>query len=255
MWLEAIIPKEDLAALLDELTPLSFALGDEGRLWLSEPSEVELVEDAGLRVRCSARFRLPLLGFHLPVKVHTATVLLRPEVAEGPHGPALVFALEIEHADFAVLPDVVDAMVTDRINHELAKRRGDLAWSYAQTLSHVFELPGRLDPVEALVIQAAHARVKTTRTALALAVEMSASARRGGAASASARPARSLAPARAPGAANDGLSAVRRRPLTSARAPSRLGNGARLQRGAAFAGVVAAALAGGFVLGRRAMAR
>jgi hypothetical protein len=245
MWLEAIIPQEDLVELLDELAPLSFALGDEGRMWLSEPTDVRLVEGAGLRVTCSARINLPLLGGHVPVKVHTATVLLRPEVAVGPQEPSLVFVLEIEHVDFAILPDVVDDAVRDRINRELAKRRTELAWSYAKTLSHVFELPGKLDPVQALVITAKRARVETTATALALAIEMEVGARREGAALA-----RTTSATPAPSAASSSPRSSSLARIEPSRAAAR-DRATRLKRGAVFAGLVAAAVASGFTIGRR----
>jgi hypothetical protein len=238
MWLEAIIPNEDLVTLLDEFTPLSMGLGGDGRIWLAEPSEMSLVEGAGLRVTCRARLRWPVLGFRVPITVHYVTVLLRPEVVAKADGPALVFGLEIEHADFAAIPDIIDNLITNRINRELAGRRTDLSWSYAKTLSHVFDLPGRLQPMDGLAIVATNAVVKTTACAIALAIEMKASVRRPGDAKAPAPSTRT--PALPP------------RALPPARPPTpRHAGDAWARRGAVLAGVFAAAVAGAFTLGRR----
>jgi hypothetical protein len=239
MWLEAIVREEDLAVLLGELTPLSLALGDDGRLWLSEPSDVALVPGAGLRVTCSARIQWSLLGVHVPVKVHTMTVMLKPEAIEGPEGPAVVFGLQVEHADFAVLPDVLDDAVTERINEELRKRRVDLAWRYDRTLGHVFELPGSLDPAEALAVTAQHARVEVTSCAVGLAVEIAVKGRRGG-----------EEVSRAVTAGN----AAAARPPAHPHVDPRRARRDRMKRGAVVAGVagvVAAVCAGAFTLGRR----
>ncbi|MGH7293828.1 MAG: hypothetical protein ACRELB_02790 [Polyangiaceae bacterium] len=174
MWLEAIIPKEDLSAVVGELTPLTFLLGADGRLSLSEPSEVSLVEAVGLRAVCKAHVHWSVLGISVPVTLHSLAVLLRPEIHPRDGGPALVFRVEIEHADLAGVPDVIDDRVTQLLNHELETKHVELSWAYRTTLSHVFDLPEMLRPLERLAVTAGAARVSVTRDAAALAIEMTA---------------------------------------------------------------------------------
>jgi hypothetical protein len=174
VWLEAIVPKEDLSALIRGMTPLTIRLGEDGRLSLGEPTDISLVENAGLRVVCAAEIHWAVLGISVPVVVRSVTVLLRPEVEERPDGTAIVFRVEIEQADFAGLPDIVDDGITDVVNHELAAKHVELSVPYQRLLGHVFELPDVLQPPERLELVAGGAQLRTTTDALALAIEMSA---------------------------------------------------------------------------------
>jgi hypothetical protein len=179
MWLEAIVPKEDLSALVAEFTPLTILLGEDGRLSLSEATDVSLVEGVGLRVVCKAQVHWSVLGLSVPVTLHSLAVLLRPEIEPRDGAPALVFRVQIEHADLAGLPDVIDDRVTGLVNHELEARHVELSWGYGNTLSHVFDLPETLRPLEQLALVAGSARVKVTHDAMALAIEMTARVDRG----------------------------------------------------------------------------
>lgn len=225
MWLEAVVLQEDLSTLVAELTPLTIRLGDDGRLLLSEPSDVSLVEDVGLRVVCKAQLHWSILGLSVPVTLHSLTLLLKPAIARRDDHWALVFSLEIEHADLAGVPDVIDARVTELVNHELAAKRVELSWGYSRTLSHVFDLPSTLEPPEQLDVTAGRAQVKATRNALALAIEMQTHVlREGSRRGAPTKPAIRAAVVPVP------------RPLWT--------------RGAILGGLLVAALCGAFALGR-----
>jgi hypothetical protein len=179
VWLEAVVPQEDLSALVNEFTPVTIRLGDDGELWIHEPSDVSLVENVGLRVVCKARLRWSVLGIALPVTLRSLTVLLRPEIASRPNGPALVFKLEIEEADLVGIPALVDQGATELVNRELAAKHVELAWGYAATLSHVFDLPDALRPLEQLALTVTGAQVKSTNRALGLAIQIGAKVNRG----------------------------------------------------------------------------
>lgn len=227
MWLEAIVPKEDLTAVVAELTPLTIRLGDDGRLSLSKPTEVALVEGVGLRVVCTGQVHWSMLGVAVPVNLHSLAVLLRPEVDPRDGAPAVVFRVEIEHADVAGLPDVIDDRVTQLVNRELRAKHVELSWGYGATLSHVFDLPETLQPLERLALQAGSARVRVTPTAAALAIEMTARGDRG-------QPKR--APVSIPADRRDDPSPSTARPTWT--------------RMAVVAGLLAGALSAAFALGR-----
>ena len=108
MWLEAIVSKDDVTALMAELLPMCIHLGEapdaEHYLELFEAKQVSLVEGQGLRMTCRARIRWPILGMDLPVTVESVTLLLCPSIQSAPGRDELVFKLEVDAIDFRVGP-------------------------------------------------------------------------------------------------------------------------------------------------------
>jgi hypothetical protein len=179
MWIEAIVSAEELRQTLSRFAPVTIRLGDEGgELALDSPSQVTLLPDKGARVVCRARLVWPLLGVHVPIAMKSLVVLLCPLIEAQPEGGELVFKLEIEHADFALIPTFIDDRLTTRINTELAKKRIELSWRYAETLDHVFRMPDALDGVDALGLVVTGAVVKVTKEAVGLAVSLRSDVRR-----------------------------------------------------------------------------
>lgn len=180
MWIEAIVLRQDLLALARQMSPVQIRLGDDGRLDLSDPSEVVLVEGVGLRFTCEAKLHWSFLGISIPISIHALTVVVEPQVEVQEGAECVVFALRIEHADVAGLPTIIDERITDLVNQELAAKRIELAWPYGATLDHEFMLPSDLRPLEALKLQAVEARVKVTGDAFGLAIRFRATAARVG---------------------------------------------------------------------------
>ena len=172
MWVEAILMKEDLSKLIGQFLPVTIRLGDtdDGELALHDPSDVSLVADVGLRVVCKAKVHWPVLGIDVPVTLHSLTVVLRPEAMRGEHGDAIVFKIEIEHADLAGVPSIIDDRITEFVNKELAAKHVALTWDVADTLATAFELPDTLQPLDALRLGVGGVRVKVTEDALGIAV-------------------------------------------------------------------------------------
>ena len=180
MWLEAILAKSDFVALLPELTPLTINLSGGGTVELDEPSGVELVADVGLRVTCKAKLHWPVLGIQVPVTLHSLTAVAKPQIAETSTGDRLVFTFNVEKADFAGLPDVVDEKITEKINEALVRDHVALEWDFTDTLSHVFPMPATLDHLEALGLQVAWGEVRVTPDAVVFAVSFHARVMRTG---------------------------------------------------------------------------
>jgi hypothetical protein len=257
MWLEAIVPKDDLTHLAAEILPLTVHLGNDGELFLHDPTEVALVADVGLRLVCAVRLRWSVLGISVPITVRSVSVLLRPEVVAAGDGDKIAFKLEIDHLDMAGLPAGIDAGIVHLVNRELEAKHLDLSWGYAATLSHVFDLPDMLRPSEKLELAVDGARVRATEDALGLAIQFKARVHRQ---DGSALPAAAAAPLPSPMA--NGV----RQPVEPAPAVHSAGAGERLPRGgtppttglgvgwiegAAFASVSAAMLVAGYAIGKR----
>jgi hypothetical protein len=171
MWIEVLISQKDLAEVAGQMAPLTIQLGKDGRLEVTDPSEVRLVEGQGLLLTCKARLRWSVLGVDVPVTIRTLSLRVRPEIVRDEGGASsLAFAFHIENADIAVLPGLLDRSVTDLVNRELEARRHDLSWHYGETLSHSFKLPAALHPLETIDVSAVDAQVKLAGAMLAFAV-------------------------------------------------------------------------------------
>jgi hypothetical protein len=177
MWLEAILTREDLQGVAEKFSPLKLLLGDSGSLLLLAPEEVSLIADKGIVVKCDATLHWPVLGFEVPVSMRGLLVHVLPSVEERPDGATLVFRLQIDHAGVAMLPSFFDHTVTARVNQALTEKGVELAWNFVKTLSHVFGLPASFASAAGLSLKATAGRVKTTETALGLAVDFEASVR------------------------------------------------------------------------------
>jgi hypothetical protein len=170
MWAEAILQRQDLSLLVGHLLPMTIHL-DGARLSLRDPTEISLLPDVGLRVACKADIHWPVLGIEVPVAVNALHVIIRPEIANSSNPPAaLVFKLEIEHADLAGLPTFVDNRITERANAALAAKHAEMAWDFVKTLSHTFPISKSLVPIEAIDLGVSDARVKVTSEAVGLAI-------------------------------------------------------------------------------------
>ncbi len=170
MWVEAIFSQADLRELVEKFLPLTIHFGDEGSFVVSDPTEISLVKGAGLRVACRAKVHLPVLGIDIPVTIKALTILLRPVILKKESGDSLVFRIEIEHADLAGIPTIIDNQITHRVNKMLADKEVDMAWEFTKTLSYSFDLPATLAPINAMSIIAAWGEVRVSDDALALVV-------------------------------------------------------------------------------------
>ena len=177
MWIEAIISQDDFESLAVELLPLAIHLGasdSEHYLLLSAATALSLVEGRGLRFTCNAQIRWPVLGVDVPINVHGLTVLVEPSVAEG--SDSLQLGIQLERANVSWLPALVDAKIVEAVNEALHRRRADLSWNFAETLSHEFALPELVQPLRALNLKAGWGKVRVTAEAMVLVISFRASA-------------------------------------------------------------------------------
>ncbi len=169
MWIETILSKEDLTTLAIQFMPLELKLSERGELAVSDPTDITLVPGVGLRLVCKAKLHWPVLGIVVPVTLNSLTIVLRPEMVQRTTGDALVFKVEIEHADIAGVPTMIDDKITAKVNEELAAKHVELSWGYPTTLSHVFKLPAAIAPIDTFEIDVARGKVVVTENAVTLA--------------------------------------------------------------------------------------
>ena len=175
VWIEAVVGKEDLIAIANRIAPIELKLGDAGgTLRLEDPSEICLVPAVGLHMQCIAHLHWPVLGMKIPVTIKPLTILVLPEIDKREKGDALVFKLQIEHADVTTVPTIIDNEITNLINRELIKKNIDFAWNFADTLTHEFDLSEVLPPIRSLGLDVVGGTVRVTEDSLVLAVSFAA---------------------------------------------------------------------------------
>jgi hypothetical protein len=170
MWLEAILTKQDVWNLALQFAPLNLRLGEHSELQIDTPVEVSLVPDNGIEIRCSGKVHWPLLGITVPATLRSIVIRITPRVEKREGQRALVFGLQLERIDVVHLPALFDHRLAARVNEELSAKHIELAWKFADTLSHVFDLPDALASSATLGLHVDAGAVKITDSALAFAV-------------------------------------------------------------------------------------
>jgi hypothetical protein len=125
-------------------------------------------------MKCTAHLHWPVLGVKIPVTIRPLSVRLLPEIDKREKGDALVFKLQIEHADVATVPTIIDNEITDLINRELVKKNIDLSWNFADMLSYDFDLSKILPPIQSLGLKVIGGMVRVTDDSLVLAISFAA---------------------------------------------------------------------------------
>ncbi len=176
MWVEAILATADLEKAMSDFCPLKIHLGEDGNgsLVVSDPRDVELVPDVGLRMSVTIEVHWPVLGIQIPVSVRSATLEVKPEIPKKPEGAPLTLKLRLDGVDISIFPSVVDRGIVDLVNKELEAKHVELSWNFIETLSHAFELPVALASARGIDLRAAWGSVKITSEALVLAVSFEA---------------------------------------------------------------------------------
>lgn len=173
MWLEAVLTRDDFVNMLDEFLPVSLSLDEEERtrtLWLGPATDIALVEGVGLRVACPAKLVWTVLGIATPITLDTLQVVVRPEIRERKSGQALAFVMQLEEADIAGVPSLIDHTIMHAVNAALAER--EIAWHFTRSLSRRVDLGDRFDPIDALSIDVSWGKERVTADAIVLAISL-----------------------------------------------------------------------------------
>jgi hypothetical protein len=181
MKLHVAFSRDEIVTFAGQWLPLKLLLGgptkDERFLQLSDPSAIELVPNAGLRIACRAQIRWPVLGITVPITARSVSVLLRPSIAQIDQQPALVFRPKIEHADLSGVPARLDATVTDAINRALSERVKP-TWQFGTMLTRTIAMPAILATTSAIDLQVQSGAVEVSHDAFTFQLTLSAAAPR-----------------------------------------------------------------------------
>lgn len=182
MWIEAIFAREDFVRIVEQLLPLTIAIGDDGdHLSLHDPSEVTLVPEQGVRLGCKASVRYTLIGIAVPIVINTVTVLLKPEIEKREGGrDALVFSFVIEDADLAGIPAFVDTKIREKVNEVMKTKRVAFAWEFGDMLTQTVKLPDSLKPLQSMSLEVAWGKFRVTDEAFVMAISFHSSVARTG---------------------------------------------------------------------------
>jgi len=178
MWVEAVLSKEDLTQVVGDFLPTTIRLGEDGELHLEDPSDVKLVENDGLYIRCHGRVKWAVLGLTVPVTVKGVAAILSPSILSTPEGDKLAFSVRIEDLDLALVPGILDDQIAGKLNAALAE--APLVWNFTETLSHVFNLPPALHAPQSIGLRVQWGKARVTEDALVLVVSFHADITRSG---------------------------------------------------------------------------
>jgi hypothetical protein len=171
MQLCAILTKDDLASVIEQITPLRVTVRPRRVITLGRPCKVELVAGAGLRVRGDARFTWDVGGLTIPVTLRSWQIMLVPSFAARNGGHVLAFDPVLEDLDFKRVPMFLDGRIAEAINDGLAANKHKLSWDFEKTLSLVRPLPDKISPAGEMTLAPTGGNVTVTATDLRLTLE------------------------------------------------------------------------------------
>jgi len=174
MQLCAVLTKEELVAVVRELTPFELELAGQSRrkISLGRPTQLELVAGAGLRVGGEARITWDALGLAFPIKLRRWQVLLVPSIAVRGGAQVLAFDPELEVLDLEHVPGFLDERIASAINDGLSSQKARLAWNFTRTLGWKRGLPARFAPSSRFELVPGAGRVEVTSNELRLSVDL-----------------------------------------------------------------------------------
>ena len=180
--LVARLEESTLREILDELLPITIALDDPdkpdgpnpGRWVRIEPAkEVDFIAGEGLRLVSAGQMRWVTAGVPVEATLHSARVMLRPQVVKDKHGGRLVFRPSLESADLKNVPALLDRGIVAVVNRQLEARGDELAWDFGRTLSVAVPVPPALQGIASLQLDARNASVTVTADAIELGLTVS----------------------------------------------------------------------------------
>ena len=177
MRLEAHLPHATLARLIRELAPVRIHMvpPEEGNRWLEldEPSLIQPVPGRGLRIQSTGRLRFDIGGVPLAVRIKALSLVLEPAVVgRRQKTPRLAFAIHLEEGDLAGVPAFLERPMIRRINAALNPESTKMVWAFVDTLTRRFELPDRLEPLDALALTATDGEIHVDEEGTHFAMEL-----------------------------------------------------------------------------------
>lgn len=146
MQLRAVVRRDDVIGLLEEITPLRVELSrrPQRAISIGRPTTLDFVPEVGIRVCLDARISWDVVGVTVPMTARMIRVLLTPKLSlrEGHHFLSLEPTLE--DFDLESLPFFADRRVRSAVNAAFERQRVRLTWDIEELLR--FPLPEKVTP-------------------------------------------------------------------------------------------------------------
>lgn len=175
--LRLTLSKEELAAIVDEVAPVRIHLSgpDEPERWveLEDPRELELIEDVGARLAATGRFHFEAGGVPLADEIDRVRVTLKPSIDTDATGiPTLTLDLDLDEADLATFPKLVDRGVTKVVDRALRADATKLVVPFGQLLSGTGAVSPRVQPLSETRVQVERGSMTVTEDRVIFAVDL-----------------------------------------------------------------------------------
>ena len=170
MHIRARLEETAIKTLLGELLPVTILLDeDEGEhrwIRIDPASSVDFAADEGLRLEVGGQLHWKAAGVPVLLTIHSAQLLLTPEVVNDAESARLVFRPSLEKMDLKSVPGFLDSGITAIVNKRLEAQGDKLAWHFGRDLANRFPLPKELLEIESFALAAGTASVKVLDDAI-----------------------------------------------------------------------------------------
>lgn len=176
MLLSAVVTRDELAQLVESITPLRVVIDERrGRsISVTRPHAIELVPERGLRIRGAAQISWDVAGVGIPVTLQSWQVLVAPRIATRGGSQVLAFEPVLENVDLKRVPGIVGDRIVEAVQKGLAQYGNKLVWHLARALSRRWALSTRIVPSRAFALTVADSSVEITAEQLRLTIRLDA---------------------------------------------------------------------------------
>jgi hypothetical protein len=171
----ARLDESTVKKLLGELLPARVMVDepDEPKarwIQIESPSRIDFAAGEGLRVLTSGHIQWYAAGLPISLTLTSVQLLLRPELADDPPGPRLIFRPSLVDLDLKNVPGFLDRSVAGIVNGRLESQANELAWHFGRALSVEAPMPPTIVPGQALQMGVRTASVAVLDDAIELSV-------------------------------------------------------------------------------------
>ncbi len=174
--LRLTLSEDDLFAIVKQATPMRIHLsgpdGPERWVELEKPRGLTLVPDVGARVTASGKFHFSA-GVPIQDYINEIRVTLRPEIDTDETGsPSLALHLDLDEADLATIPGLLDRGVTKLVDRALEAKATRLMIPFGDLLATRGALSPRIQPLSEARLSVARGSMTVTDDKMIFAVDL-----------------------------------------------------------------------------------
>jgi len=176
--LRVTLDQEDLASFIRAATPIRVHLSgpDDPERWveLDEPRNFSLVPDVGMKLEAGGKFHFEAARVPLQDYIKRIRVTVRPEIDNDETGiPSLLFHLDLDEADLATFPKLIDEGVTKLVDRALRANQTKMVIPFGSLLAARGALSPRIQPLTAAKLNVERGSMTITEDRMVFAVDLS----------------------------------------------------------------------------------